>query len=212
MIKAFETQIIEIETLFIRKDFGHAHAVVSLHFFYRVKPELAFHSYEYQHKGPIYSGMADITLRAYTWDDNQIKKYKDYRNDDDLELATTIDKSLEEAMNALGDDLKKYLKEAGEDLPFPGDKPKADHGKAEASYPSILDPFISVFSGFGELFKGMVGGAAKPAKKEEKHEEHKHDYKDHVKSHRATHFATEAAWEAYYRYKMGPGNNLYWVE
>jgi len=196
--------------LFVRGDFGsHENAVVSLHIFYRVKPELAFHSYEYQHKGPIYSGMADITIRAYTMSKEKIDKYKEYRINDDLELVSTIDKSVEEAMNALGDELKKYLREAGEDIPFPGDKPKEE--AAVKNYPSILEPFLAVFDGFKELSSGFIGSAVnKTAKKKEKKEKPKQ--MDKVRELRAEHFAVEAAWEGYYRYKMGPGGNLYWLE
>lgn len=214
IISAFETQIIEIETLFIRDDFGpegksgHAAAVVSLHLFYRVKPEMAYHSYEYQHKGPIYSGLADITLRAYTWDHDQLHKYKEYRQNDDLELMSTISESVQQAMDALGDELKKYLKEAGEDLPFPGDKKKEEESKYEL--PGILEPFVSIFAGFGEIAKGFSGGPAKPKKKDNK--PYVPSRKDKIWHERAHHFAAEAAWETYYRYKMGPGGNLYWVE
>jgi hypothetical protein len=208
IINAFETQIIEVETLFIRSDFGDNKAVVSLHFFYRVKPELAFHSYEYQHKGPIYSGMADITLRAYSWDSGKIANYLKYRQNDDIDLMSSISDSVASAMDAFGDELKNYLKEAGE--VFPEDfKPE----EKKESTPGILEPFIAVLDGFKEIFSGFSGGQTEGTeKKPEKHKAHVHEYKDDVKHHRAEHFAKEAVWEAYYRYKMGPGNNLYWVE
>lgn len=217
IINAFETQIIEIETLFVRDDFGpegksgHAAAVVSLHLFYRVKPELSYHAYEYQNKGPIYSGLADITLRAYTWSHDEIKKYKEYRQNDDLELMSTIDKSVQGAMDALGDELKKYLKEAGEDLPFPGDPEQKDE-EHKNELPSILEPFANIFLGFGELAKGFSGGPAKKKKDDGGHKAFKPSRKDNIWHERAHHFAAEAAWETYYRYKMGPGGNLYWVE
>jgi len=214
IINAFETQIIEIETLFIRQDFGSHSAVISLHLFYRVKPELAYHSYEYQHKGPIYQGMADITIRAYAWDDEEIKNYINYRKHEDLDLMSTIDKSVAQAMDSMGDELKKYLKEAGEDLPFPGDEIKKEEEK-RVTHPDILDPFISIFKGFGEIFQGFAGapvkkGGKKPPKPKKK--KAKELWKEEKSEHRAKHFAVEACWESYYRYKMGPGGNLYWIE
>jgi hypothetical protein len=221
IINAFETQIIELETLFVRNDFGpqgkagHESAVVSMHIFFRVKPELAFHSYEYQHKGPIYSGMADITLRAYTWDSEKIKKYKEYRTNDDLELMGTINESVQQAMDALGSDLKKYLKEAGEDLPFVDDPKKKEPYKQTINLPAIFEPFAAIFEGFAELAKGFMGDK-NAAPKEKGGGEQKKPYvksrKDEIWESRAHHFATEAIWEAYYRYKMGPGGNIYWVE
>ena len=219
IINAFESQIIELETLFVRDDFGanggkgHSAAVVSMHLFFRVKPELSFHSYEYQHKGPIYAGMADITLRAYAWDHDQIKQYKKYRQEDDIDLMSAIDKSVEAAMNALGDDLKKYLKEADPSL-FPEIK-QEEHNEG-SKMPDVLDPFISIFKGFGEIAKGFTGGSVKKDKKDGKDDHKKPDAKAIFKNdkvhHRAEHFATEACFEGYMRYKMGPGGNLYWVD
>ncbi len=167
IINAFETQIIEIETLFIRPDFGGTSAVVSLHIFYRVKPELAYHSYEYQHKGPIYSGMADITIRAYEWDGGKIEKYKSYRQNDDLDLMSTVDESIQSAMDALGDDLKKYLKEADPSMGFPED-PKKKEAEKPPMRPGILEPFLAVFDGFKEIASGFTGGPKSSEKKPEK--------------------------------------------
>ena len=214
LINAFETQIIEIETLFVRQDFGSHSAVISLHLFYRVKPELAYHSYEYQHKGPIYQGMADITIRAYSWTNDQIENYINYRKYEDLELMTTIDKSVAQAMDSLGDELKKYLKEAGEDLPFPGEEAKKA-ADARVTHPDILDPFISIFKGCGEIFQGFAGAPIKKGGKKvpkPKKPSAKDLWKKEKSDKRAKHFAAEACWESYYRYKMGPGGNLYWIE
>lgn len=217
IVHAFETQIIELEALFVRDDFGPAAAIVSVHIFFRVKPELGYHSYEYQHKGPIYTGMADITIRAYHWSPDTVDKYVQYRQNDELELMSDIDKSVDEAMHALGDDLKKYLKEADPTMIFPGEKPPvtAEH-KNEINIPDFLDPFVSVFKGFAEIAQGFTGAAAKKAankgKKPEKKKKKKSKRIDSIKKRRAAHFAIEAAWEAYYRYKMGPGNNIYWIE
>src|SRR3989344_506167 len=226
IINAFESQIIELELLFIRDDFGaggkqgHSAAVVSMHLFFRVKPELSFHSYEYQHKGPIYAGMADITLRAYAWDHEQIENYKKYRQDDEIDLMSAIDGSVEAAMNALGDDLKKYLKEADPTLHFPGDEEEHyKHEKEGMKLPDVLDPFVSIFRVFGDIAKGFTGSPAKKEKKDDHDGGHGHKkpdakeaFKHHKIHHRAEHFAVEACFEGYMRYKMGPGGNLYWID
>jgi hypothetical protein len=203
IIRSFETQLIEVETLFVRTDFGKHNAIVSLHLFHRARPDLAYHSYEYQHKGPIYSGEIDITLRAYDWTNDQIEKYKAYRNEDDLDLMSTIDKSVEEAMNSLGDELKKYLKEAGEQMELPQEE------MPEEKKPSVLEPFTGVLGGFKEVLGPLISALPipKPGQKKEKVKR-----SDVLKEHRAQHFAAEACWEGYYRYKMGPGGNIYWVE
>jgi hypothetical protein len=192
-----------------------------MHLFFRVKPELSFHAYEYQNKGPIHAGMADITIRSYAWGDGEIKNYLKYRQEDDLDLLGSIDSSVASAMDALGDDLKKYLKEADPTMMFPGDKPMHEHHKKEQTYPDILDPFVSIFKGFGDIFSAAAGGAVKATKKDDKgghgggHDKKpdaKEVFKNYKTHHRAAHFATEASYEAYMRYKMGPGGNLYWIE
>jgi hypothetical protein len=212
IIHSFETQIMELETLFMRKDFGHAHACVSLHIFYRAKPELSFHSHEYQHKGPIYTGLADITIRAYDWDDKKIEKYLNYRREDDIDLVASIDKSVQDAMDALGDDLKKYLKEADPSLDFGDEAKKEEEKKKDLMHAGMLEPFVAIFDGFKEIAQGFSGGPASKEKKPEKKKKEKKKWEETTKHHRAGHYAAEAAWEAYYRFKMGPGGNLYWVE
>ncbi|MEM2138808.1 MAG: hypothetical protein QXM96_01505 [Candidatus Woesearchaeota archaeon] len=209
IVQAFETQIIELETLFIRQDFKVGYPVISLHIFYRVKPELAFHSYEYQHKGPIYSGMADITIRAYVWDKKMIENYKKYRNDDDLDLVSTIDSSVEKAMDALGEDLKKYLKENDPSL-FPDKLEEKKEEKKKRN--DLIAPFLDVVDGFKEIFTSFSGPKPPEEKKEKKSAPKEKGYKENVEENRAKDFAAETAWQSYYRYKMGPGNNLYWIE
>jgi hypothetical protein len=227
LVNAFESQIIELETLFVRDDFGKEgksgaySAVVSMHIFFRVKPELSFHEYEYQNKGPIHTGMADITLRAYAWDKNKIEKYIKYRQEDDLDLLSDIDNSVSAAMEALGGELKSYLKEADPSLYFSEDgalKSDSHHGhhKKEIKIPDMLDPFFSVFRGFSDIFGGMVGTIGPNGKKIKKEKEKKPDaksiFKKHRVEHHAEHISVEAAFEGWLRYKMGPGANLYWVD
>jgi hypothetical protein len=114
-------------------------------------------------------------------------------------------------MDALGDELKKYLKEADPNMEFPGDE-KEEEPKKGLSTPSILEPFVAIFSGFKEIAQGFIGGPVSSEKKPEKKKADKKQHSDDVKHHRAQHFAAEAAWEGYYRFKMGPGGNLYWLE
>jgi len=239
IVQAFESQIIELETLFVRDDFGydkkksqygssgHTAAVVSMHIFFRIKPELSFHAYEYQNKGPIHTGMCDITMRSYAWGKDKIKNYVNYRNDDEIDLMTSIDESVANGMEALGDELKNYLRETDPDMVFPGDKRKeehASHHKKEIWYPDVLDPFVSIFKGFGDIAKGFVGGAPKKAAGGHGgghsgghgggHEkpDAKKDMKNYNEHHHVAHFATEAAYEGLLRYRMGPGGNIYVID
>ena len=236
IIQAFESQIIEFETLFTRDDFGKegvpgaAMAAVSLHIFYRVKPELSFHSYEYQNKGPIHSGKAYYTLRAYAWTPEEVANYKKYRHDDELDLISSVDKSIAAAMDALGDDLKRYLSEADPDMVFAGDIPKKQQqkitpsGNVQGSIPDVLDPFVSIFKGFGEIISSFTGSSSPktsspgpsksgkpPKKKKAKKLDEKFYFKKWAAKQRPRDFAVSAVWQTYQKFKMHD-HCLFWME
>lgn len=211
LINAFETQIIEIETLFVREDenFAPKKGVISCHFFYRVKPELSYHSYEYQHKGPIYAGQADLTIRAYAWTDKELQGYLDYRKEEELELMGEVDKSIQDALDSLGDELKDYLREAGEH--FPGDpeplteEQKKELAKKKPKFPSIFDPFTAPFK---SLFPKKDKNATPKKKKAKKK---KISIPEENRKAAAAHFAKEAARTGWQKYKEGPGECVYFV-
>ncbi|MBU0758404.1 MAG: hypothetical protein KKF44_10125 [Nanoarchaeota archaeon] len=177
VVTAFESTIIEVETLHWRegyhkktekKDELKYNAVVLLNFHYLVKPELAFHHYEYQHRGPIHVGKMILTMRAYSWTNEQIKNYLKYKSEEELDLLREINSSIDEAMNALGEDLKKYLEGKGEDFGSKNDEEKIK----KKPLPSIFDPFVSVLGGFGDMFKtfnpaGIMPGGKKVKKEKE---------------------------------------------
>jgi hypothetical protein len=78
------------------------------------------------------------------------------KEEEDFELVTTIDRSLTAAMDALGNDLKDYLKEA-ETM-----HKKEKEEKKEEKHEGILEPFIGIGRGFQETFGQML-----PKKKKE---------------------------------------------
>ncbi len=114
IISAFESSLIEVELLAIRP-FGEYNACVVAHFLFTTKPQMQF-AVEGYHRGPIHIGKADIELRGYAWTDEQIKSYKQLKDREDMKLITSIDRSLETAMESLGEDLLNYLKESGEKI------------------------------------------------------------------------------------------------
>ncbi|MFH0874863.1 MAG: hypothetical protein V1859_02920 [archaeon] len=202
VVKAFESTIIELETIHWRTGYGKApfdyNAVILLNFHYLVKPELAFHHYEYQHKGPVHVGKLIMSIRAYAWTKKQIDSYIKYRNEEELDLLKEINSSIEQAMNSLGDDLKKYLKSAGEEFPDSEDKKNAKPAK---KMPGILEPFLGIFGGFGEIAKS-VKGAPVPGKKDEpKKKEPSAQYKNERDQTRASVYARMCAWDGYQRFK-----------
>lgn len=157
IISAFEGSLIEMEFLAKRK-FGDAYGCVLGHFDCRTRPTLSYQQEGWQHKGPIHVGRIVITLRLYIWTKEQVENFLKLRRDEDLELFGEVDESVKAAMNAMGDELKRYLIEAGEK--FSDDESK----KGPAKQPGSLGPFIDVFKGFGELFSAFFPKGEKKKK------------------------------------------------
>ena len=108
---------------------------------------------EYQ-RGPIHLGRVEIDIRCYGWTNEEIENYKKMREQEDFQLLGIIDSSVKAAMESLGEELMRYLREAGEDI---GPKPQ----QLEMKKSSFISPYTSVFRGFSELF-----GKAKTPKKQ----------------------------------------------
>ncbi|MEK6964543.1 MAG: hypothetical protein AABX70_09075 [Nanoarchaeota archaeon] len=159
LINAFETSLTEIEVLFYRQPKGSGPVpCILMTLKLRTRPSLSY-SQEYQ-RGPIHVGRAECTLRAYGWSKDQIAQYKRMRAEEDFELFGFIDENIKAAMDALGDELEKYLKEAGEDLEEKKTgKPAEKHISVKESLAESLDPFLSIFKGFKEMF-GPLGFSA----------------------------------------------------
>jgi len=70
------------------------------------------------------------------------------RNKEDMELLTSVDKSLTSAMEALGADLYNYLEEAekGRKIEEEPEPPRVD----------MLEPFTAVGKGVKEIFGGIL--------------------------------------------------------
>ena len=131
------------------------YSVLIVYLFFRTKPTMSYHQ-EYQ-KGPMHVGLSDLQFRAYTWTKEKVDKYIKMKEQEDLMLLETIDGSVKAAMEALGDELEKYLREAGEEIQLPKEK-KFDARKT----PTIYDPFVATTRGVLELF-----GIRKSNKKKE---------------------------------------------
>lgn len=118
LVAAFEGSMVEIEVLgrYIPEGNKEYYGCISLHFEYRTRPTLSYQQEGYQ-RGPIHVGETKITWRHYVWNDEDIKNYKSMREQEDMDLLSTVNGSVKAAMEALGDDLMGYLKEAGENVP-----------------------------------------------------------------------------------------------
>ena len=154
LVSAFEGSLIDVEFIAVKKDpnYGNFRPCVVATFNYRTTPSLNYHAEAYQ-RGPIHVGRVECTLRGYAWTDEQIEAYRRYREEEAFEVLTSIDSSLKEAMDALGDSMKDYLREAGEKMEEE-EKPKEKKIRGE----SALSPFLSIFEGFGEILSAFTGG------------------------------------------------------
>lgn len=162
LVTAFEGALIEVEVLSHKHREGKKfHPVVLLNIFYRTSPSMVYMQEGYQ-RGPAHTGKFDMTLRGYVWSDEQIENYKRMRDEENLEMLSIIDESIKASMDALGTELKQYLKEAGEAFP-------EDHKPAEKKQTSNspLEPFAAVFGGLKDIVTAF-GGIRPPEKQSTK--------------------------------------------
>ena len=168
ILASFETSMMEIEILAKKpakqikvrgKDTGIWQVIV-MHFWFRTRPEMSYVQEGYQ-KGPLHVGRVQMTFRAYAWTDKEIKLYKKMREQEDFQLLGLIDGSVKAAMEALGDELMRYLEEAGEEV-----------GKKEVKKKTRPDTISqSVYRGFKDMFTfyktvKKVSHPGKPTRKE----------------------------------------------
>jgi len=158
LLVAFESSMIEVELLArkpskikiagIDKEINQC---LLMHYLFRTRPEMNYQQ-EYQ-KGPLHLGRVEIDFRVYAWTEEEVENYKKMMEQEDFQLLGLIDGSVKAAMEALGDELMRYLEEAGEEF-----GPKKQEAEKKSS--SLISPYTSIFKGFGELF-----GIAQKAKK-----------------------------------------------
>ena len=161
LLVAFETSMIEVEIL-AKKPSGKINECILMHYQFRTRPEMSY-SQEYQ-RGPLHLGRVEIDFRAYAWTDEEISNYKKMREQEDFQLLGIIDASVKAALESLGDELMRYLREAGEEF-------EAKEKKATPKQ-SLLNPYGSVFKGFADMLKGFkVPKEVKAAKQKPKKQE-----------------------------------------
>ncbi|MEM4711070.1 MAG: hypothetical protein QXL18_03925 [Candidatus Woesearchaeota archaeon] len=171
VISAFETAALEIELLAYdgtKTSKNKTSPCILVTFKYFVKPSLSYQQPESYQRGAIHVGKVDISFRSYGWTAKDIETYKKYREKEEMELLSIIDSSLKAAMDALSEDLEKYLAEAGEEeFKKKEDKEEKDKRTAiqkwlnvrtdnEQQKMDILEPFKGVFMGIGEILGAFL--------------------------------------------------------
>ncbi len=160
LIAAFEGSIIEIEILATKKKpESKYNSCILVHFYYRTVPQMNYTSEGYQ-RGPLHVGRLEMNFRGYAWTDNQVKNYLRYKDEEEFELLKELDATVKAAYEALGDELMKYLEESGEEFE------KKTEIKKEEKKEGIIEPFVSVFGGFKDIFTSIIGKRPGEKKKE----------------------------------------------
>jgi len=157
LVSAFETSMTEIEFLATKPDSGMNQCILAT-FNFNTRPIMQYRQ-EYQ-QGPVHVGRVTFTLRSYAWTDEQIKAYRQMKEDEEKELLGLVDESVAAAMEELGDDLQRYINEEGKDI-FDKDleKKMAKEGpikfKKLPSAPAF-EPFTALLGGFKDMFTMFV--------------------------------------------------------
>ena len=155
MIKAFEGALVEVEVL-CYKDQGHSegginyYPCVLVHIYYRTRPSLSYVQEGYQ-RGPMHTGKFDMILRGYVWSEDQIKNYQRMKDEEDIELLSSINESIKEAMESLGDELKAYLEEGGEIIEKQAKPESPQENTISQTVKGLAEPFVSVIEGIKEV-------------------------------------------------------------
>lgn len=211
LVAAFEGSMIEVELLaqFLPMENKKYWNVYSMHFQFRTKPSLNYQAEGYN-RGPIHEGQVEITHRIYVWTQKQIDAYRKMRDKEDFLLLKIIDKNLDFAMAALGDDLFRYLSEA-EDMmrekyndkgyvPF-NEIIGTDPIKKEDAPKKSNNPFTSLAGGFRDLGNAFSGNKGKKKDKKDDDEIKIDSVQENLEKKRAEDDASLKSWLAYKNYK-----------
>ena len=152
IISSFDTSVTEIEFLACnQKPDGDKYLpYVLFTLWFRTRPRMDIHHQEYHNKGPIHVGKLIMSIRSYAWTEQDLNNFKAMKEAENLELLGFVDTSVKDAMEALGDELKNYLTEAGEENLVLEDENKGVEEKINRQ-----GPFLSVVGGFSELFGSL---------------------------------------------------------
>ncbi len=151
LISSFETSTTEIEVLGYNP--GSLCDCILMTFKFNTRPVLNYQ--QEASRGPVHVGRGTMTLRAYAWTEHQIEMYKKMRDFEDKELLGLVDDQLKSAMDMLGDDLDKYIREAEGEIEEEKKEEKVEMKPVGGNF-NILEPFIGIFKGFGEIGKTLI--------------------------------------------------------
>ncbi|MBI4153945.1 hypothetical protein HY501_01285 [Candidatus Woesearchaeota archaeon] len=156
LVSAFETSKIQLELMAYKTSGKKYLPVVLVKFEHVTRPELIYTPQG--QRQPVHMGRTEILIEPYVATKEQIEAYKAKQDKEDLEILGHIF----EAMNALREDLEKFLIDADKLL----EKEKNDE-RLDPPRPAggLLEPYVSLLKGVREF---LPGGKKKDGKKEDK--------------------------------------------
>src|SRR3989344_7562204 len=163
LIVAFEGALVEIEVLTYKDTGSKYKPVILVHMYYRTRPALSYIQEGYQ-LGPMHTGKFDLILRSYVWTEEQIKNYINMKDEEDMQLLSSINESIKAAMDSLGEEFKAYLREGGEIVEEEKKREEKPSELAE-TLKGALEPFTSVLSGVKEIVSPLAEGVPRFRKK-----------------------------------------------
>ncbi len=114
LVSAFEGSMLDVEALGryrIAVGDSGANGCVLCTFKYKTRPDMKYVQEGYQ-RGPVHTGWFEMELRCYLWSDEELQNYRDLKEREGLELIGNVSASVQQAMESLGDELRRYLAEA----------------------------------------------------------------------------------------------------
>lgn len=171
IVRAFETSLVEIEILGRKAEKDGAESCILMTFQYRTKPSMSMTTPDFQHRGPVHVGEAEVTWRSYGWNELDIKKFRELKEQEDLDLLKDIDETLKIALEGVEEDLKKYLVESEKEA-FPKKEEKKE-SKQPGMFEGMFGPLVDAAKGTRDTAKVIGGGVEEvfrvffPAEKKE---------------------------------------------
>ena len=141
LVSAFETSKIQLELMaYNAKDYKKYRPVILVKFEHVTRPELIYTPQG--QRQPVHMGRTEIIIEPYVATQEQIEAYKAKQDQEDIELLGHINTSME----ALREDLQKYLKDA--DKLLSKEEEKKDMKRTSGG---IFEPFGALISGFRDV-------------------------------------------------------------
>jgi hypothetical protein len=159
IISAFESAVLELELFGTMKSKGTYNGCISIHFKFITTPALSYTADSYQNRGPVHNGRMELTVRTYVMTSDEIKIYKKLREEQAFDLLKEHDQSIASILDSMGDELKQYLKDAGEDIKTDREKEIEERKKQEIirieGSDSAFSIFVDLYNGFKEMFSAF---------------------------------------------------------